>query len=348
MKIRRINENRNFALQELSDHPIFDGAIEEGGIKKIGVLLVGLGGYGTELLKAFSWCAQMPGYEFTIHVFDKEKGEDKIKAAAPEFIEKNHTKEPTEAHYDIHFHDDTDVNSDKFIEELKKLKGITRVYVALGDDERNIETALKIRTVLERERQKNPSLPEPPIYPIVYSAAKTESVMLAKMQSDLGDMPELKNMEGKEYKIYFIGALKTRYSLKSVERAELEDAALKLHLHWSKTELEIEKASKKYQRFEYFRNSSMAQAVYRRLIDTYANISAADDEKEKILMDYEHRRWNAYTRADGYVFFEKPGFDPAKDPDKDHIAKTHRDLRSTKALQEAKDELSKIKVLKDK
>lgn len=326
MKIRRINENRQLALQELIDNPIFQGAVEEDGVKKIRLLLVGLGGYGTELLKAFCWCAQMPGYSLELHVFEKEEGKEKIKAIAPELIKLNHKTNPLEAQYDIFFHDGIDVASDLFGKELEKIKDITGVYVSLGDDERNIETALRIRTVLERNRKEGAM---PPIYPIVYSASKADSVALAKAYtSDPAEKPDLFNMEGTAYNVFFIGALKMRYTLKSIERTELEKSAMRLHLDWiieemNKAETDeeqkkykamIEEEKVKYFQFEYYRNSSMARAVYEELRGRYVDVGKEDGYTLKV---YEHRRWNVYMRADGYICAPKP---------KNHIAKTHFEL----------------------
>ena len=42
MRIRRGNENRNLALQEMLNHPIFVEADERDGAKQIGTVIVGL------------------------------------------------------------------------------------------------------------------------------------------------------------------------------------------------------------------------------------------------------------------------------------------------------------------
>lgn len=343
MKIRRINENRALALQELQDNPIFEGAIEEDGVKKIGLVLVGLGGYGTELLKAFSWCSQMAGYQFTLHVFDKEHGTERIRAIAPGLLSFNNNDVPLEAHYNIVFHDCVDVYSDLFVQELKKIKGITRIYVSLGDDEMNIETAMRVRSALETTRKWHPEIPQPPIFTIVYSSSKTDSLSLAESEESAEVRYGLKNMEGKPYNVFFIGALKTRYTLKNVERAELEDKAMPFHLDWidrdsAVTEEErkavedlIRGEKAKYFQFEYYRNSSMAKAVHFDLRKTYAQLTGTE-ERQKTLQIYEHMRWNTYMRADGYTYAPAP---------KNHIAKTHQDLV-------AFDKLSKREQEKDK
>lgn len=317
MKVRRIYENRSLALQELTAHPIFDTAIDTGKTKKMNIVILGLGGYGEELLKAISWCAQMPGYSLEIHAFDKENGEDKVKLRAPEFIKKINCKDENEAHYSIKFHNDTDVKSTKFLDKVAALKGVTGIYVALGDDELNIETAINVRTALCHVAATGAKLP--PIYAIVYSASKTNTVANG-----------LKDIEGNDYGITFIGALRERYSLKSIEQPDLEATALDIHLFWSKTEEDKRKAEKAFNHYEYYRRSSMAQAIYRKLRGDLG-FHKMDDTTEEgrrnnhMLRNYEHRRWNAYIRAEGYI----------RGDCKDHIAKTHTLLKPFDELPES-------------
>ena len=333
MKIRRINENRTLALSELIDNPVFEDAIEQNGVKKIGLVLVGLGGYGTELLKAFCWCSQMAGYEFTLHVFERGQGIEKIRAIAPELIKYNRNDIPFEAHYDIQFHDGIEVGSPQFLQEIRAIEGITRVYVSLGDDELNIETAMRIRSALETQRMWHKEIYRPSIYAIVYSASKTQSLSLAESHNAGAQTKKysLKNMEGVSYDIFLIGALKTRYTLKNVERTELEEMAMPFHLDWlekdkqcAKTDKEREEIEQriaqekiKYFQFEYYRNSSIAKAVHFELRKKYARLEGTEEERESTLQLYEHLRWNMYMRADGYTYAPPP---------KSHIAKTHYDL----------------------
>ena len=322
MKIRRVNENRNFALQEMLNHPIFDGAEDKEGVKQIGIVIIGLGGYGTELLKTICWCSQMPGYALTLHVFEKKKenGEEKIKSIAPELIAYNHNKKPFEAQYDIEFYDD-DVECAEFIDKLTSLDGITKVYVSLGDDEKNIEIAMRIRAALGREAQKRKGK-IPPIYSIVYSASKTETVR---------PNDELKYMD-KGTGIFLIGGLNSRYTIDGVEQTDLEKDALALHQIYQAGEAGLIS----FNQYEYNRSSSMARAVYQKLRNKKCAIKRMDGDSEEakrnndILRDFEHRRWNTYMRSEGYVHA------PIKGSDK--ISKLHHDLIAFDELSEAEKE----------
>lgn len=294
MKIRRVNENRYLALQEMLNHPIFDGAEERDGVKQIRIAIVGLGGYGTELLKAICWCSQMPGYALTLHIFEKkrENGEAKIKAIAPELIEYNRNPKQIEANYNIEFHYG-DVECADFIDEIKRVDGLTQVYVSLGDDEKNIEIAMRIRAALSKMVQENRGR-IPPIYPIVYSAAKSETVSPGY---------ELKYMSVGTG-IFLIGGLRTRYTLYSVERPDLESEALKIHQNQKDGEGDVNT----FNRYEYYRNSSIAKAVYRRLrsekcaLKKMTGDSPEAKRNNDILCEFEHRSWETYMRADGYVY----------------------------------------------
>lgn len=304
MKVRRVNISRNLALAEMQRHSIFENAVSVGTEKHICIAIVGAGRYGTALIKTICCIGQMPGYTVEIHVFDSINAETSFKAIMPEFMNINGKKIEGDAEYNIIFHDAVNVKNPGFIESFSAVKGYTGVYVALGEDELNIETAMRIRTALKRNDQKSGV----PIYAVVYDPAKAEIVASGG----------LKNMEGEEYGIIFTGSLQESYSIKNIEQCELEDKALVLHKLWAETEEEKKAAEKKFGQYEYYRRSSMTQAVYRdlRMKLGYARESEetpAGKANNDLLRVYEHRRWNTFMRSEGYIQGEK----------KDHIAKTH-------------------------
>lgn len=301
IKVRRINENRNMAFQLIREQPIFQNVKPED--KKINIAIVGLGGYGEEILKAVCWCGQLPGYSLTVHVFEKDNGQEKIKFSAPELVKNNNKNIPGDAQYNIVFHDGIDIRSSHFIDEISKIKDITTVCVSLGDDELNIETSMRIRVALKRFQSDMP-----PIYAVVYSTSKTETV------AGTG----LKNTYDQSYGVTFIGSLENRYSLLGIEQPEIEEEALARHLAWAHTEDDRMEEIEKFNHYEYFRRSSMAQALYRKIRTDLGFVKMDESTPEgmvnnNILREYEHRRWNTYMRAEGYVLSDK----------KDHIAKTH-------------------------
>lgn len=322
IKVRRINEFRSLAMSEMLENPVFPPR-EEGEVGKICIAIIGLGRYGTELLKTVCWCTQMPGYELSVHIFDKDNAEDRMLASVPELIKKAKEKLAGDAEYELNFHNNTDVMGSEFLKTISAIDGLTRVYVCLGDDETNVDIAMRVRMELGRAVQERGGR-VPPIYSIVYSASKTETVAMQENG--------LINMRGEPYGITFIGSVKKRYSLENIEQPDLERVAFSLHMSWANTQPDDikEKMAKQFERYEYFRRSSMAGAMYRRLRADLGIVKRSESEdlpKEEreaniryndILREYEHRRWNTFIRADGYV----------RSPVRDDIAKTHPLLES--------------------
>lgn len=318
LHVRRVRRARNFVIDTLKKYSIFDTQLTKEGKKLISIVIVGLGYYGMELLKAICWCGQMDGYILQIHVFDAAANlEKKIESVAPELIKYNHKQIEGEPFYDIFFHETVDVNSQDFLNELSSIKDISTVYACLGDDELNISTAMRMRMQFTRDKI-NFGRVQPNIYAIVYSSIKSDT---------FNQNGGLKSIKGVDYDITFIGSMKERYALSFIEQNELEEDGLKYHLAWANTEKEVEEAKLTYEKYEYYRRSSVSKALhvyYRRQLGLM-NIS---DLEDKML---EHKRWNAYTRAEGYVY----------NAVKDDIAKTHPDLIPY-------DKLSEREKLKDK
>ena len=318
LHVRRVRRARSFVIDTLKKYSIFDTQLTKEGKKLISIVIVGLGYYGMELLKAICWCGQMDGYILQIHVFDAAANlEKKIESVAPEIIKYNHKQIEGEPFYDIFFHETVDANSQDFLNELSSIKDISTVYACLGDDELNISTTIRMRMQFARDAI-NFGRVQPNIYAIVYSSVKSDT---------FNQNGGLKSIKGVDYDITFIGSMKERYALSFIEQNELEEEGLKYHLAWANTEKEVEEAKLTYEKYEYYRRSSVSKALhvyYRRQLGLM-NIS---DLEDKVL---EHKRWNAYTRAEGYVY----------NAVKDDIAKTHPDLIPY-------DKLSEREKLKDK
>lgn len=298
VKVRRINENRNLIIHTINNYSLFKDARQVNDKKEISIVIVGLGAYGVELLKAVCWCGQMPGYNITIHAFDKDSdGAAKIKSIAPELIEYNGKEITGEPYYKIVFHDNIEVRSYEFQESLSKINFISSAFVTLGDDELNIETAMRMRVQFGRD-SISADKHIPSIFAVVYSMSKT------KVASNGG----LKNMQDENYGISLIGCVKSRYSIASVEQSELETEGLNCHLYWV-THVDEADAIEKYNKYEYYRRSSIAEAIYLRFREKLIS-----DCEPEILKEYEHKRWSAYMRSEGYIGLGKQ---------KDYISKTH-------------------------
>ena len=349
IKVRRVNEKRNLIWSALrqtetdlqlslpaEEHNgamdkqtplIFTRATVNGSYKDIHVLIVGMGQYGTELLKTICWYCQMPNYRLHVHILDiVPKCEEQIRSIAPELVEYNNVSEQVaksgEAYYDIDFcNEPVDVRNASFADSIKKLPNISVAFVALGNDKRNIDTSIKLRRIFGKT-YADKGFKVPPILTVVYDSDKTESL-------DHGRL--LKNdVKDGDYNIRFIGDIKTSYSLRNIEQSELERIGLACHMHWAeiiqkptlgdkpditKLQEDWKEREKQYNTYEYNRRSSMAQAMHL-MARKYLCADCSLDE----LIQNEHNRWNAYMRADGYTV--SPKVDGVRLP-KDTVAKIH-------------------------
>lgn len=310
IKIRLVNEERNMAWTTLNNVSVFSNAIETGGIKRLNIAVVGGGNYGRELVKALCWLCQMPGYSLTVHVFDGNPAmESRFKADCPELWARRGVYEDGEAQYSLFFHT-ADVRCAEFFKELKEAGEFTSVFVTLGSDDLNLGTAMAIRTAF---LQNNPERGiRPQIYPVVFSALRNAATQKIKNTQDSVSL---------DYKLHIIGKIDDCFSVENVERRKLEEIALRFHKIWATRgdAAEAEKYERQFDASDYFRSSSIAQAIYmmyllRRLPDIKELMK--DEGNVEMFNEYEHRRWNAYMRAEGYVY----------NPKRDNLAKTHKNL----------------------
>lgn len=315
IKVRRVNEVRSLVNRILyeSGSSLFEHAKPmPNGDKKISAVIIGLGGHGTEMLKALSWYCQMDGYHVEIDAFDAdEKAEDKFKALAPELMsdQYNGVMIPEEAEYTIRIHSGFDVSTKSFADEISKLTDATYAFISLGSDEMNIRTAVDMRMMFERMRIK------PVIEAVVYST--DERIALNGIT----------NYRGQAYDIAFIGDTNSSYSEAVIMNSELEADALHRHLKWGKEE--------EFWQYEYNINSSVASAIHIKARISCGIPGAPKKEEEltaeerKTIETLEHRRWNAYMRSEGYIYSGSSDKSSRND-----LAKMHHDLVDYTSLAE--------------
>ena len=326
IKVRRVNESRNRAIRILREHSIYADAIKrEDGIKVMNVAIVGLGGLGTELLKTVCWAGQMYGYEINVHVFSLlDDNEAYIRSIAPELVKYNKKRIKGEPYYNVVYHDGVDVKDQRFLDLFEETGNITTAFVTLGDDELNLETAMRMRMAFGRLNHID-GTNIPPILAVVYSNLKTDTIMTPG---------GLKSIKGEDYGIKLVGDFESCYTVGEIEQSDLEAEGLKCHLRWSTTTEDKEKAKKLFEKLEYYRRSSSSEAlhaIFRRSLGLVpgAEGGALDDA----IAETEHKRWNAFMRAEGYVGGKA----------KDDIAKTHHDLIPFEELDE--DTINKDKIV---
>lgn len=315
VKVRRINEVQSLINRVLYERGeiIFESAIPaKDGLRNISAVVVGMGSHGTEMVKALTWFCQMDGYRIKITAFDKNPlAEEKFRALAPELMSDkyNGVFVEGEAQYTIKIKSDCDVESISFADEISKIQDATYVFVSLGNDDMNIRVAANLRMLFARIG----------VHPIIQAVVNNSQHRKA--------LAGIKNYRGQEYDLEFIGDIESSFNEKVIINSELEEEALQRHLKWGKEE--------EFWAYEYNYRSSVAAAIHLRA-KIKCGIPGADkaneersEEERKIIEALEHKRWNAYMRAEGYVYSGSP--DKASRND---LAKMHHDLVDFSSLSE--------------
>jgi len=288
IKVRRVNEVRSLITRNLYENgyeKIFKSAYDDGsGVKKINAVVIGLGQHGTDMSKALAWFCQMNGYLVEINSFDSDiKANEKFTSECPKLMEFSGKLDiEGESKYTINIHSGIDVDTITFDKMIQALPRTTYVFVALGNDEKNISTSVKLRSLFERLDYK------PEIQTVVYNSDKKEA------------LTGISNFKGEDYNIDFIGDMKTSYSEKVILDSDVEEVAIERHLKWGK--------ESEFWKYDYNYKSSIASAIHKKMkiLCGMPGIEKAPEdrtEEERLsLRVLEHQRWNAYMRSEGYVY----------------------------------------------
>lgn len=313
--VRRVNDARSLVYRTLYDkgEALFRNSKQiENDTRQIGAVVVGIGSYGNEMMRALTWFGQMDGYRISVDAFDLDPlAKSRFTACCPELMSEkyNGVYVEGESQYFIDIHSGISVDSIEFVEELKKLINTTYVFVSLGSDEDNVRCAVNLRKIFEQMGIR------PVIHAVVYNTDKKNA------------FKDVKNYRGQSYDIVFVGDLENLYSADVIIDSELERAALKRHLKWGDEE--------DFWAYDYNYRSSMASAVHM-MARIACGIPGAEkkeedltDEEKAVIEPLEHRRWNAYMRSEGYIY---SGSHDKKS--RNDLGKMHHDLVDFASLTE--------------
>ncbi len=144
IKVRFVDEVALLCNQVIFKYPLYNISNES---KDISVAIIGCGSTGIQMLKTVAWCGQIDGYSLKIRVYD-----NKVRVAENSFY--GQAPELKSSEYDIEFVE-TDILSEDFENDvLKNSKDATFVFIATGDDEMNLQTAVKLRGAFRRKTQR--------------------------------------------------------------------------------------------------------------------------------------------------------------------------------------------------
>jgi hypothetical protein len=308
IKVIRINDIQSLVYHNLDANGmrLFERSRETAASEKtISAVIVGLGKYGMEMLKALTWFCQMPGYRIKIHAFDAdEHAKETVTQMCPELMSDalNGQNIPGEACYDITVHGGMDTNSPAFYEELARITDATYVFVCLGNDEVNLETAIKIRTLCERIQYVGDHH-KPDIETVIYDS-NIRNTMGVKWTATADDVnPQgVVNFKKQSYDIHMIGDLEHFYCVETLIDSALVEEGKQVHLRWGD--------EGDFWKFEYNYRSSIAKAIHERLrVKMKLDIPGVSkewnnrtDEEKLAIGQIEHVRWNAYMRTEGYQY----------------------------------------------
>ena len=216
LKIRRVDVTKNLAFNMVQeDCYVFPRATDKS--KNVNVVIVGIGSFGSELLKTYSWVSKIPGATTKIHLIDKdEKLREKIMLYYPELLEPK-IIDPNEPKCTVETYPGIDVNYSDFEKKIEKIQQnkIDVVYVCLGDDQLNVKTAMTVRRVIGRTLGADEDLPI--IKTVVFSTRKSEILNDNKNDKD----------------ITYIGSMGAVYSLKNIDNTDNEKSAKQYHMYWA-------------------------------------------------------------------------------------------------------------------
>lgn len=281
LEVIRVNDIRALIYHNLNDNGIhlFENANDlSDGRREISAVIVGLGQYGMEMLKALLWYSQLPNYRVTITAFDdREEARSTFEAACPEIKIDEAIDEEGDMRYTLHikkakygtkeFYDAImDLNEWKIENGTKEIsKQITYLFVCLGNDRDNIAAAKGIRNWLAHGNVF------PYIETVVYDSA---------LKNRLFD-------EFSKQNINIIGDLAGFYSEGTVINSGLTNDGLDVHTRWDNSE----NTNHNYYMNDYNYYSSLAGALHRNLRKTLVQY----DKIDKIFPFYS--KYNSEEKA---------------------------------------------------
>ena len=261
-KLRRIDEKRQLIWNTVPTMNLFEvGRRHDGALS---VLICGFGSYGMEFFKTVLWYCQFEGYKLQLNIVDqqgkqacdKDRIQKLINRACPELLKTNRIDVEGEAYYDIEIIPGIDLDTSDFDELLQysgedeklaalsqRLKNTDLAFVSLGDDERDIEVAIHLRSLFDRVNAmtagKQITWAQEPvdIYAVVCDDEKTE-ILNDRLMAD-GSTREMRNFKNVPYHIHFIGALSTQLAYENIYDGKLENDAFQHHISWVENEEQI-------------------------------------------------------------------------------------------------------------
>ena len=262
--VRRIDNVGELARQILTSNEIVQ-MIRDCPDHTISLVIMGMGSYGKALLQNALWLYQIWGYNLEITVFDSRQGDGKdilqvLRKDWPEIVcdDSGHyvCNADGDCHYDLQFFTNIDCFGYQF-EQLfevgspyrQRLQRTNAAFVALGNDDHNIEASVMLRSMFDRinhvqsaelggDGARLVASNDPPLlYAIVYDDRKAANLT---SQNEVGGTSApshhakgLVNHKEQPLHINFVGNLSSQYAYDVIENIKaIECTALRYHTEW--------------------------------------------------------------------------------------------------------------------
>lgn len=258
LKVIRVNDIRSLVYHNLGCNGLrlFEHAAPAGdGTFEISALIVGLGRYGMEMLKALLWYCQFPGYSVRITAIDESAdAESRFSAACHEISLQTYKRDANDMKYYV------DVKTAKAGTEAfrKVISDLcdrnatpTYVFVCLGSDAINISTALDVRCQLAGFGKF------PDIETVVYDPSLKDRVNMEwdKHTDTKNDM--------QKFDIHVVGDLDGFYSYNTVINSDMIEQGYAVHARWESDDTKNPENNFYMNDYNFF--SSMASTLHRNL-----------------------------------------------------------------------------------
>ena len=274
--LRRINKHENVIFNYFINNPVCSYVNEK---KELNVVIVGLGKYGTAILKALIWTCQGDGIKLNISVFDVKPITDSFAAQYPELVYTDALPDKKYINYNLKFYDNTDVLETE-ISNIKDpvLNDTSIVFVSMGDKEEAFSTAIFLRESFARSNCS----PK-----IIAVTKEVESRIPLTM----------KNYKGIDYNIDWISE-NCLHTYDQILDKKLERLALDMFHRWNSSYDKV--SDDDFYNYEFNFRSSIAAAMFWLIRKNKGlDISLSDEN-----LELEHIRWCAYMRTEGFRYSE--------------------------------------------
>ncbi len=324
-RLTLINEEKRITFKLLHESPLYEKIDKDTG--RLDIMIVGFGSMGQEILKGISWAGCFPDVDTNVHIIDSQSIENgrRLCSECPELgVDLRHSGGFLKPEKGVQLDPDAPIyyysaetDSPEFDEIVKDLMQCRYIVVSLDDDAATLAAALRIYRLIKRERLLN-DLPDEDLEIHVrmrdddnlhlFSAKEDRSVMNHIRQfgsdediysDDQVGQTVLDRLAERAREVYRDehnkkGDEKTEYAyLPEAEKNANMTAALHVlyKLDFFKN-IAVEKPEETPPESEWERIEKENQKIYDELVSK---------EERLEVSDWEHIRWQAYMRTEGYV-----------------------------------------------